>query len=67
MYASIEEPPLRRLVTGTRCQVQGCYEIAFWMVRSDDEESHLCAKHTRISMRDSARWAGDASQDQLGV
>ncbi len=56
MRSSTAEQGLRRLVTGNRCDVQRCYEMALWLLSDGDESLHLCAKHIRISMRDPTRW-----------
>ncbi len=56
MQSSTEQVGLQRLVTGNRCEVQECYEMALWLVSFKSETSHWCAKHTRANMRDSARW-----------
>ncbi len=51
MRSETEQFGLQRLVTGNRCEVQGCYEVALWLLRNKDATKHLCAKHTRSSMR----------------
>ena len=43
---------VQRLVTGNRCELQGCYEMAFWLVTFGSDTSHRCPKHTREYMRD---------------
>ena len=48
---------LERLETGDSCEEKGCFESAIWLVRFNEESCHLCLKHTRTQMRDSARWA----------
>jgi len=48
---------LERLITGERCEVEGCYDLAVWLVSFDDEASHWCSKHTRIKMRDASHWS----------
>ena len=47
---------LKRLVTGGRCEAQGCHEIALWLVSFESETSHWCLKHTRTFMRDTRYW-----------
>jgi hypothetical protein len=47
---------LQRVITGNRCEVQGCYEMALWLVTFKDENSHLCGKHTRSCMRNMSFW-----------
>ncbi len=51
MQATIE-----RLVNGYPCEVKGCYDLAVWLVSFDEETSHWCSKHTRLSMRETSRW-----------
>jgi ribosomal protein L16/L10AE len=41
---------LQRLVTGGRCEVPACYELALWLVVCGPSIVHLCAKHTRVRM-----------------
>ena len=36
----------------------GCYDIAVWLLTFNGEASHLCARHTKIQMKDSSRWDG---------
>lgn len=52
---------LQRVVTGNRCEVQGCYQMALWLVTCKEETSHLCGKHTRSSMRNISLWSGKLS------
>jgi hypothetical protein len=56
MQSSASQATLARSVTGCKCDVQGCYDIALWKVSRGDESFHWCAKHTRVSMRDAERW-----------
>jgi hypothetical protein len=56
MSTSAAQAILERVVTGERCDVFGCYELAVWLVCYGKETSHWCPKHTRIQMRDSGRW-----------
>jgi hypothetical protein len=48
---------LERLLTGDSCEEQGCFEVGVWLVSFNGESFHLCSKHTRVQMKDSARWA----------
>ena len=55
---------LERLITGGRCEVEGCYEMAVWLVSFNEEAAHWCPKHTRINMRDVGQW-GDLIRSDL--
>lgn len=46
-----------RMVTGDRCEVKGCYEVAVWVISFSEDRWHLCPKHTRMRMRETNRWA----------
>jgi len=48
---------IERLVTGDRCEVKGCYELAIWLISFNDETTHWCARHTRTRMRDVNHWS----------
>jgi len=48
---------IERVVTGGRCEVKGCYELADWLVSYNDEISHWCPKHTIMKMRDPEVWS----------
>jgi hypothetical protein len=56
MRSTMSQAGLRRLVTGHECEVQGCREMALWLVSFESETSHWCSKHTRIFMRDATLW-----------
>jgi hypothetical protein len=56
MKSATSQTGLQRLVTGRRCEVQGCYNMALWLVLFESEASHWCSKHTRIFMRDASLW-----------
>jgi hypothetical protein len=56
MRSTAFQTGLRRLATGFRCEAQGCYEVALWLVSFESETSHWCSKHTRIFMRDASIW-----------
>ena len=47
---------LSTVVTGSRCDARGCYEMAAWVVSFQGKEYHLCVKHTNRAMRDGERW-----------
>ncbi len=47
---------LQRVVTGNRCEVIGCYEMAIWMVSYGSKLHHWCARHTRVNMREPSLW-----------
>ena len=47
---------VQRLITGYRCETQGCYEMAQWLVTHDETAHHWCARHTRGFMRDKMMW-----------
>ncbi len=56
MRSSTAQAFLERLVTGVRCEEHGCYGLAVWLVSFNDTSTHLCSKHTRLQMRDQAKW-----------
>jgi hypothetical protein len=56
MRSAMSQAGLRRQVTGHKCEVQGCYEVALWLVSFGSETSHWCSRHTRIFMRDASLW-----------
>jgi hypothetical protein len=56
MRSATSQAGLQRLVTGHRCEVQGCYRMALWLVSFESETSHWCSKHTRVFMRDVSFW-----------
>jgi hypothetical protein len=60
MQASTSAPVLKRLVTGYRCETDGCFEMALWLVSLGGKNFHWCAKHTKIGMRDQGRWGAQA-------
>jgi hypothetical protein len=62
MQSRAQQTGIQRVVTGNRCEVQGCYEMALWLVSYRDDTSHLCAKHTRSAMR-----SPNFSQEQLAL
>ena len=49
---------IQRLVTGNRCEAQGCYKMALWLVSIKSETSHWCVKHTNDYMRKAAKRTG---------
>jgi hypothetical protein len=51
MQSRVQQTGLQRVITGNRCEVQGCYQMALWLISYGAETSHLCAKHTRTAMR----------------
>lgn len=57
MRSSTTQAKLERLETGESCEEKGCFEPGIWQVTFNGESCHLCLKHTRVQMRDSARWA----------
>jgi hypothetical protein len=59
MKDSPAQPVLKRLDTGSRCDVRGCYEMAMWVISFGGKNYHWCAKHTRKNMRHSERWRRD--------
>ena len=56
MRSTTSQSGIHRIDTGNRCEEQGCYEIALWLVTFNGTTSHWCAKHTRIFMRDKKVW-----------
>ena len=48
---------LSRVATEDVCEEKGCFEPAVWLVSFDGEASRLCSRHTKMQMRDTARWA----------
>jgi hypothetical protein len=61
MRSATSQAGLKRLITGHRCEVQGCYALAHWLVSFESETSHWCSKHTHIFMRDARLWKKKAS------
>ena len=58
MRSSTTPARLERLETGDGCEEMGCYDVAVWLLTFNGEASHLCARHTKIQMKDSSRWDG---------
>ncbi|HUK80779.1 MAG TPA: hypothetical protein VLU91_08990 [Nitrososphaerales archaeon] len=56
MKGKTSQALIERLVTGTRCEVKGCYELADWLVSCNDKVFHWCPKHTIMKMRDRDIW-----------
>ena len=50
---------IQRLVTGARCELPGCYEMALWLISYGTKTLHYCAIHTRATMREGYGDAGD--------
>ena len=48
---------LERVATEEVCEEKNCFEPAAWLVSFNGESSRLCSRHTRIQMKDTARWA----------
>ena len=59
-------PSLKRQDTSSRCDVQGCYEMAMWLISFRGKDYRWCAKHTRKNMRESERWQGGPHDLDLG-
>jgi len=57
MRSRTSQALLERLITGERCEVKGCYELAVWLVSFNDEEAHWCSRHTITRMRDANYWS----------
>jgi len=57
MRSWVTQATLERLVTGDVCEENGCFEPGVWLVTFNGESTHLCSRHTRVQMKDSARWA----------
>jgi hypothetical protein len=56
MQKSKTQAVMERVVTGSKCEVHGCYEMAVWLVSFREATHHWCPKHMREKMRNSARW-----------
>lgn len=57
MRGWVTQANIERLATGDACEENGCFELGVWLVTFNDESEHLCSRHTRMQMKDSARWA----------
>jgi hypothetical protein len=57
MRSWVTQATLERLVSGDSCEESGCFEPGVWLVTFNEEATHLCSRHTRLQMKDSARWA----------
>jgi len=58
MKGTTSQALIERVVTGGRCEVKGCYELADWLVSYNDQVSHWCPKHTIMKMGDTDMWGG---------
>jgi len=56
MDGSSAPAALRRLDSMTRCDVQGCYDMAVWLISFNGKDYRWCTKHTRKKMREAQRW-----------
>ena len=61
MQNATSQTGLQRLVTGNRCDVQGCYQMALWLVSFKGESSHRCLKHTMMLMQKASRKGKDSA------
>ncbi|HZW85447.1 MAG TPA: hypothetical protein VFE91_06060 [Nitrososphaerales archaeon] len=67
MKASTEQPSMRRLETGLRCQSKDCDQTALWLIANEGNTAHLCPKHTRSAMRDQKKWGTSPMSVGLGA
>ncbi len=58
MRNETSQTALRRLVTGNTCDVQGCYDMALWVVSYKEQSSHRCLKHTMEFMLKASKSGG---------